>query len=68
MKAISLAANTLEMQSFLFGADSEPLWKDNFMLGKIYFCHNHHQNALPYLLKAKKLINLQNESSLEHFS
>jgi hypothetical protein len=42
MKAIALAKNSLEMQSILFGGDSEALWKDYFLFAKIYFVHENY--------------------------
>lgn len=42
MKAVTMASSALEMQLALFGGDSEPIWKDYFLLAKIHYGHENY--------------------------
>lgn len=55
-KAVSHAVESLEIQQSLNQGESEWMWKDYFLIGKIHFSNNNFQNALPPLLKAKQLV------------
>lgn len=54
-KAVSHANEALEIQQQLNQGESEWMWKDYYLIGKIHFINNSFQNALPPLMKAKQL-------------
>jgi hypothetical protein len=43
MKAVAFGTTSLQIQLALFGGDSEPIWKDYFLLAKIHFGHENYQ-------------------------
>ena len=47
------------MQKKVFGGDNEALWKDYFLLGKIYFTNKNVEQAMKYLLKSRDMIRVQ---------
>ena len=51
--AIKYAQDALEMQRKIFGGENENLWKDYFLLGKIYFNSKNIEMAMKYLFKAR---------------
>jgi len=51
--ALKYAQDSLEMQRRIFGGDSEALWKDYFLLGKIYFMNKNIEQAMKYLYKSR---------------
>ena len=55
-RAISHATEALEMQQIIQQGDSESMWKDYYLVGKIHFLNNNFQNAVPSLLRAKELV------------
>ena len=68
MKAVSMSTAALEMQLALFGSDSEPIWKDYFLIAKIHYGHENYQEAMSCFIKAKKLVNTENLTSFEHYA
>ena len=51
--ALKYAHESLEMQRKIFGGESDALWKDYFLLGKIYFTNKNVDEAMKYLIKSR---------------
>lgn len=47
--------------------ESEWMWKDYYLIGKIHFVNNNFQNALPSLLKAKQMVVLEHLDEFESY-
>lgn len=47
------------MQRKIFDGEAEPLWKDYFLLGKIYFHSKNIEEAMKLLVKAKQMVNIK---------
>jgi len=47
------------MQKKVFGGESEALWKDYFLLGKIHFTSKNVEQAMKYLVKSRDMVRLQ---------
>jgi hypothetical protein len=59
-KALKYATASLHMQQALFEGDSEPLWRDYYLIGKIHYFNSRIEEALTYLTKAKGLVKVEN--------
>ena len=57
--ALQYAQESLEMQRKIFGGEGEGLWKDYFLIGKIFFNNKNHEEAMKYLGRAKELVRVQ---------
>jgi hypothetical protein len=66
--AIKYAQDSLDMQRRIFGGENEALWKDYFLLGKIYFTHKDIDQAMKYLLQSRQMIRLQELTDYDTFS
>ncbi|MCB0369731.1 MAG: hypothetical protein KDD45_09905 [Bdellovibrionales bacterium] len=56
------------MQRKIFGGENEALWKDYFLLGKIYFTNKNVEQAMKYLSTARQMVRLQGLSDFETFA
>lgn len=56
------------MQRSIFDGEAEPLWKDYFLLGKIYFHGKNMDEGMKLLLKAKQIVNTKTLKEFETFS
>lgn len=66
--ALKYAQDSLEMQRKIFGGESEALWKDYFLLGKIYFSNKNIEQAMKYLAKSREIVRIQELSDYETFA
>lgn len=64
-KALKYATTSLDMQRALFEGDSEALWRDYYLIGKIHFFNSHVDEALTYLTKAKNLVKVEKLTEFE---
>lgn len=55
-RALQYANDSLKLQRTLFEGDSEPIWRDYYLVGKIHFINSRGDDALTYLSKAKALV------------
>jgi tetratricopeptide (TPR) repeat protein len=47
------------MQRKIFDGEAPPLWKDYFLLGKIYFNNKNVEEAMKFLFKAREMVRIQ---------
>lgn len=66
--ALKHANESLEMQKKIFDGEAEPLWKDYFLLGKIYFLSKNYEEGMKLLLKARQMVNTKTLTEFETFS
>ena len=56
------------MQRRIFGGEGDGLWKDYFLLGKIYFNNKNIDEAMRYLGRARELVKVNELREFEMFS
>lgn len=56
------------MQRKIFDGEAEALWKDYFLLGKIYFNNKKFEEGMKHLLKAKEMVNVRALKEFETYS
>jgi tetratricopeptide (TPR) repeat protein len=66
-KALSHASESLEMQQILNQGDSEWMWKDYYLIGKIHALNRNYEPAFPFLQKAKELVITDRLKDYEHY-
>ena len=66
--AIKYAQDSLEMQRKVFGGDSDALWKDYFLVGKIYFTNKNIEQAMKFLIKSRDMIRPQEMTDFETYA
>lgn len=66
-KALQYANDSLKMHRILFEGDSEPIWRDYYLIGKIHFINNRSDEALSSLSKAKALVKAESLTEYESY-
>lgn len=56
------------MQRKIFDGEAPPLWKDYFLLGKIYFNNKNVEEAMKFLFKAREMVRIQDLKEFQTFS
>jgi hypothetical protein len=66
-KALQYATDSLKIHRVLFEGDSEPIWRDYYLIGKIHFINNRSEESLNYLNKAKALVKAEKLTEYESY-
>jgi tetratricopeptide (TPR) repeat protein len=66
-KALQFASESLKMHRILFEGDSEPIWRDYYLVGKVHYINNRLEEALNHLSKAKALVKAEKLTEFESY-